>query len=81
MSIFATSSRQVGPWPRKFPSAQRQRAEELGPVELIALLEWQLRNRPRALRNCRGRYASFCFWLYRYLARAQRGALMPKRIL
>lgn len=57
---------------RQFPSAARLRAEELGPVELMALLEFSLRNRPRALRNVRRQYSDFCLKLYRRLGRVER---------
>lgn len=50
----------------------RQRAEEIGPSELMALLEWELRDRLRALRNVRREYRAFCLRLYRRLARARR---------
>lgn len=50
----------------------RQRAEEIGPSELMALLEWQLRDRPCALRNVRREYSGFCLRLYRRLVRARR---------
>jgi hypothetical protein len=51
----------------------KNRAVELGPVELMALLEWELRHRPRALRNARREYVDLCQRLYARLARARRG--------
>jgi hypothetical protein len=57
--------------PRRFPSRAAQRALALGPVELIALLEWELRTRPRALRHARKKYRDFCRALYRRLQRSR----------
>jgi hypothetical protein len=37
----------------KWPSEKRRRAVDLGPLELMNLVEWQFRHRPVALRNCR----------------------------
>ena len=51
---------------------RKDRAVELGPVELIALVEWELRDRPRALGNARREYIAFCHRLYRRLTRARR---------
>jgi hypothetical protein len=36
-----------------------------GADELQARLEWELRNRPRALKNARQQYQSFCLRLYK----------------
>jgi hypothetical protein len=55
---------------QRFPSRAEQRAVELGPVELMNLLEWRLRTRPRALRPQRRKYSQFCLELYRRLRRA-----------
>jgi hypothetical protein len=52
--------------------ARKDRAVELGPEELMALLEWELRNRPRALRNRRIEYKTFCRRLHQRLTRARR---------
>jgi hypothetical protein len=60
-------------WPRRFPSAMRRRAEEVGAIELLVLLEFRLENRPRALRNLRQRYSDFCVALYHQLRRAGNG--------
>ena len=54
---------------RKQPGAQLPRAEEVGAVELVALLEWSRRNRPRALRYARSVYVDSCRKLYALLAR------------
>jgi hypothetical protein len=54
-------------------SPTTERAVELGPVELMALLEWELRNRPRALQNQRKKYIAFCVELYRKLETTRRG--------
>jgi len=51
-----------------------ERAVELGPVELMALLEWELRRRPVALRNARTKYKEFCVALYRRLEKARKRA-------
>jgi hypothetical protein len=48
---------------------RQRRAEELGAVELAALLEWTRRNRPRALRYARSVYGDLCTKLYKLLAR------------
>lgn len=53
------------------PNWHRARAEELGPVELIALLEWELRDQPRSLRKIRRIYSDFCLALYSRLERAR----------
>lgn len=50
---------------------REERAVELGPAELMVLLEWALRNRPRAVRNVRRSYREFCVALYRRLERAR----------
>lgn len=55
----------------RFPTVRQVRAIDLGADELHARLEWQLRNRPKALRNARRRYASFC---YRALTEIERAA-------
>jgi hypothetical protein len=47
---------------RRFPSRREIRAIEIGCDELMALLDWQFRNRPRALRWLRRLYRFFC-WL------------------
>jgi hypothetical protein len=47
--------------PRKFPTKRQSRAVELGANELHTLLEWKLRNCPRALLAARRRYQKFCF--------------------
>lgn len=54
---------------RRFPSPRQMRAVELGADELMALLEWELRERPRALRLARGRYTVFCRRLLAQLER------------
>jgi hypothetical protein len=56
---------------RQFPSAVRRRAEELGPVELMTLLEFRLKDRPRSLRNVRREYSNFCLSLYQRLERTE----------
>lgn len=63
---------------RTYKHRRESRAVELGPVELMALLEWELSmglygDRPRALRNVRQRYVDFCRQLYRRLQEARRG--------
>lgn len=55
---------------KTFPSPRQRRAIDLGPVEIMALLEWRLRDRPTALRNARRLYEKFCLILYRLLERA-----------
>jgi len=45
---------------RRWPSRREERALELGPSELMNLLEWHFRNRPVALRNIRAEYRAFC---------------------
>jgi hypothetical protein len=57
---------------RQFPSFAEQRAVELGPQELMNLIEWQLRRRPRSLRNVRSKYRTFCLDLYKMLKQAER---------
>ena len=49
-------------------------AIELGPVELMALLGWQLRKRARALKNARQVYIDCACELYRRLERARKNA-------
>jgi hypothetical protein len=46
-------------------SQLEERAVEVGPVELMNLLEWELRKQPRALRKVRQRYVDLCVALYR----------------
>jgi hypothetical protein len=53
----------------RMPTAKMQRAVELGAIELVALLEWELRSRPVALRHLRDRYRDFCAGLLRQLER------------
>jgi hypothetical protein len=45
---------------RRFPSRRQIRADELGADELMAQLEWVLRDRPQALRNARACYRKYC---------------------
>jgi hypothetical protein len=54
-------------------SQRKERAVEVGPVELMALLEWELRHRPRALRNIRMKYTQSCLRLYVRLEKARCG--------
>ena len=54
----------------RFSSPRQLRAVELGADELIARLEWELRNHPRALRNLRRAYRRFCWDLLAKLERA-----------
>ena len=56
----------------RFPSKRESPAVELGADELISRLEWVLRDRPRALRNARRRYADFCRHEYQHLKQAGR---------
>lgn len=49
-----------------------ERATKRGADDLMALAEWALRCRPRALRLARQRYLSVCVYLYRTIARATR---------
>ena len=51
-------------------SHSETRAVEIGCDELIALLEWAFRDRPRTLRNIRREYRDFCLRLYRRLGDA-----------
>lgn len=44
-----------------------QRATEIGPIELMSLLEWRLRSRPKSLRNARRSYVKLCVEMYRQL--------------
>jgi len=55
---------------RVWPSKRETRAVELGSDELQQRVEWELRHRPRALRNARRRYAAFCSLLLRRLENA-----------
>jgi hypothetical protein len=57
---------------KRFPSRRRLRAVEVGADQLVGLLEWVLRGRPRALRNLRTRHRDYCFRLYAELERAER---------
>lgn len=50
-----------------------KRAIELGPIELVALLAWELNRRPRALRNVRTKYKQFCVELFQRLEKARSG--------
>lgn len=45
---------------KRFPSKHENRAVEAGADELMARLEWELQDRPRALRNARARYRECC---------------------
>ena len=54
-----------------WPTADEERALELGADELIERLEWLLRDRPTALRKVRDRYRNFCTELYRRLEKAR----------
>jgi hypothetical protein len=65
---------------QRFPSRAELRAVELGPAELMNLLEWKLRKRPRALRHARRRYCQFCVALYRNLERNAELAVSPSRV-
>lgn len=64
-SVFSNLSRV-----RLSRSHREERAVQLGPLELMAQLEWTLRDRPRALRIVRRIYREFCVALYRRLERA-----------
>jgi hypothetical protein len=57
--------------PIKRKVGRSERAVALGPVELMNLLEWELRTRPRALRHTRKKYRDFCRCLYRRLQRGR----------
>jgi hypothetical protein len=57
----------------KWPSEKLRRAVDLGPVELMNLVEWQFRNRPVALRNCRALFENFFWRLYRRPERDGKG--------
>jgi hypothetical protein len=59
---------------RSFLTRRQQRAVELGADKLHELLEWVLRNRPRALRNARLRYHRYCVSQLRKLDRSERAA-------
>jgi hypothetical protein len=52
---------------------RNERATEFGPVELVTLLEWELKHRPRALRNVRTKYKKFCLELFQRLEKARYG--------
>ncbi len=54
---------------RRFPSRRERRALELGADELIGLLEWRLRARPRGLRGARRLYRQVCLELLERLER------------
>lgn len=54
-------------------SQREERAVEVGPVELMALLEWELRYQPRALRNIRTKFKRFCVELFQRLEKARCG--------
>jgi hypothetical protein len=51
---------------------RREAALKRGVDELQNLLEYALRNRPRALQFARGRYVKFAVKLYREIATARR---------
>jgi len=53
-------------------SRKLERALGLGPEKLIELLEWQLRDRPRALHAARGIFERACLALLLCLERARR---------
>jgi hypothetical protein len=57
----------------KLEAERVRRAVELGPIELMSLIEWELRSRPRALRNARRKYRDFCVALYRRPEKARGG--------
>ena len=48
---------------RRFPTLRQSRAVEIGADELMSLVEWTFRSRPRALRNIRRIYRGFCLFL------------------
>ena len=50
----------------------QKRALELGPIELMALLEWELRDRPRALQTARRIFEKAALALLACLERARR---------
>lgn len=54
------------------PTRRQIRTLELSPVELMALLEWELRNCPRAPAFARCRYQNFSMELRSRLERGQR---------
>lgn len=55
---------------RRFPSSRGRGAIEFGADELIASLEWFLRNSPRSLRAVRNRYRKFCIAMLAQIERA-----------
>jgi hypothetical protein len=55
---------------RRFPSTREVRAETIGPLELMNLVEWVYRARPRALRIVRQQYRAFCLYLLKKIERA-----------
>jgi len=50
----------------------REAALERGADELMNLVEWTLRDRPRALANAKAIYVRCCLDLYRRIARSGR---------
>jgi hypothetical protein len=56
-------------------STTRQAACKRGIDELENILEWLLRDRPRALAIAKHEYEGFCLKLYRKIQRAQRERL------
>lgn len=54
---------------RRFPSPAEERALKRGCDELVSRLEWELRERPCALRNVRAEYRRICLKFYRQLER------------
>jgi hypothetical protein len=52
-------------------SQRREHALKRGADDLMALVEWCLRDKPRALRRARRRYVKLCERLYKLIARAR----------
>ena len=67
--VLASIRRSVPVRMRRFPTRHEARAIELGADELHARLEWELRERPRALKNERRRYRAFCLTTFSQLER------------
>lgn len=57
---------------RRFPTPRQQRAEEIGPDELLTRLEWAFRDKPRALRAIRDQNRMYCASLLARLERTYR---------
>jgi hypothetical protein len=52
-------------------SDREERAIQLGSVELMTLLEWELKDRPGALRNVRTKYQQHCVELFQRLEKSR----------